>query len=412
MMMQNRLQCDVLVVGGGVAGIAAAVGATRAGASAIIMEKYGFMGGMATAGMVSTICGAYLRSMDGQAVPVSNGFVREFVEKLSTCQQVAPLPLPNGLFILPYAPWHVIRLADNYINDCAVRSLLHTNIISVTKEGQTVGKVECLAWNERIAIQPTCVVDCTGEALVVEMAGGITTRDFSQDASVLFRIDGLNAATQGSRLALMRTIVHAAEKGVIHEDCKNISFVPGHTEGNCCLLSVPIPHQGEGMSSVTEIELHGRRIIEEVMGILIEESYVSGTLVPQPATQVGVRAGKIAKGRDLLTADQVLACVKNEQGVARSCWPIEIWKGGRKPEVKYLPENDYYDIPAGCLIADGLDNVFMGGRCISAEAEAMGSARVIGTALATGYGAGTLAAFQAMGKQQHEAVAVLQEHQK
>ena len=128
--------------------------------------------------------------------------------------------------------------------------------------------------------------------------------------------------------------------------------------------------------------------------------------------QIGIRTGSLALGRNRLTVDHVLQCSKDDQGVARGCWPIEIWSGGRKPEVTYLPENNYYDIPAGCLITDGLDNVFMGGRCICAEERAMGSARVIGTALGTGYGAGTLAAFQALGKKQQEAINHLQEQQK
>ena len=130
-----------------------------------------------------------------------------------------------------------------------------------------------------------------------------------------------------------------------------------------------------------------------------------------PAVQVGVRAGRMAKGRDILLLEHVLSCAKHETGVARGCWPVEIWSGGRKPEVTYLPEDDYYDIPAGCMVADGLDNVFMAGRCISAEEKAMGSARVIGTALGTGYAAGALAAFQAQGKTREAAITFLRDQQ-
>jgi hypothetical protein len=159
------------------------------------------------------------------------------------------------------------------------------------------------------------------------------------------------------------------------------------------------------------MEIHGRRIIEEVMAFLVSQSYVPSSVCPETAVQVGVRVGRMAAGVDTLTLDHVLQCAKVADGVARGCWPVEVWRNGRRPEVKYLPQNDYYDIPAGCLVADGLDNVFMGGRCIGAEEMAMGSARVIGTALGTGYAAGVLASIQAQERSREEAVAYLQEQQ-
>jgi hypothetical protein len=349
--------------------------------------------------------------MEGKAIPVAGGFVTEFGGNLAARQQAEPLALPNGLFILGYDPWHLVRLADGLISDNSIHPLLHTHLVSVKKSGRSVVEIECLSWNCAHAITPACVVDCTGEATLVDCAGGVTVQGTLQDGAVLFRIDGLPVASQGKRLALMRKIVHAAEKGFVHDDCRNISFVPGHAGGTTSLLNVPIPGNGENASSVTAMELHGRRIVEEVMKFLVSESFVSSSSCPHPAVQIGIRVGRMARGRDMLMLDQVLLCAKDKTGVARGCWPVEVWSGGRRPEVTYLPEDDYYDIPAGCLIADGLDNVFMGGRCICAEEKAMGSARVIGTALGTGYAAGTLAAFQAKGKSREEAIALLREQQ-
>ncbi|HER62865.1 MAG TPA: FAD-dependent oxidoreductase, partial [Desulfobacteraceae bacterium] len=256
-----------------------------------------------------------------------------------------------------------------------------------------------------------CVIDCTGEAELVDSAGGETVQGTLQDGAVLFRVDGLAAGTRGERLALMRKIIRAADQGIIHDDCRNITFVPGHAGGRSSLLNVPIPHGGADSFSMTGMEIHGRRIIEEVTAFLVSESYVPGPVCPEPPVQVGVRVGRMAGGVDTLTLAHVLECAKDVDGVARGCWPVEVWSGGRRPEVKYLPQDDYYDIPARCLVAAGLENVFMGGRCISAEEMAMGSARVIGTALGTGYAAGVLAAFQAQGRSREEAVVSLQEQQ-
>jgi hypothetical protein len=91
----------------------------------------------------------------------------------------------------------------------------------------------------------------------------------------------------------------------------------------------------------------------------------------------------------------VLTCKKSAEGVARGAWPIEDWGQDGRAQLTYPPAADYYEIPMGCHLADGFDNVFVAGRCISASERALASARVIGTALGTGWAAGTAAAFRA-----------------
>ena len=96
-------------------------------------------------------------------------------------------------------------------------------------------------------------------------------------------------------------------------------------------------------------------------------------------------------------------------GVARGCWPMERWTNSPRPEMTYFNELDYYEVPLDCLRAAELDNVFVAGRCLSAATGAMTSARVIGTAMATGWAAGTAAAFQALGRPLDEAVATIRD---
>ena len=191
--------------------------------------------------------------------------------------------LPNGLFVLPYDPWHFIRLADGFISENSIKPLLHSYLLSIKKSGQSVTEVECLSWNSIVKISPACVVDCTGEATLVDQAGGVTVQGEMQDGAVIFRVDGLSVSSQGERLALMRKIVHAAEKGIVHEDCRNISFVPGHITGRSNLLSVPIPISGENSTSLSNMEIHARRIVEELMAFFVSESYVSSSGCPMPA---------------------------------------------------------------------------------------------------------------------------------
>lgn len=410
MTKQTGFQCDVLVVGGGAAGVAAAVGAARSGADVILLEKYGFLGGMATAAMVSTVCGCYLRSTKGKPQFMSGGFVQEFARRLSERQHTVAMSLPHGLFVLPFAPWHLVRLADILASENLVRCLFHAHLGTVKMSGKSVAEVDCCVWNMPVSIHPVCVVDCTGDSALVEAAGG-NRLETSQDSALLFRLEGLSTSTQMERVAFMRKIVDAVARGLLPDICRNISFVPGHMDGGSIIIKLPIPFSAMNPQAITEMEFHGRQAVEEMLGFLVAESLLSPDINPLTATQTGIRAGYVAEGEATLTAEQVMDCRKHQTGVARGCWPIELWHGGRRPETIYLHEEDYYDIPVGCMVAKGFDNVFMGGRCISADSRALGSARVIGTALGTGYAAGTLAAFQASGKQRDKAITVLREQQ-
>jgi len=128
------------------------------------------------------------------------------------------------------------------------------------------------------------------------------------------------------------------------------------------------------------------------------------------APQLGVRSGRRILGRARLADADVLNVRKSPQAIARGCWPMERWGKSPRPEMNYFTERDFYDIPLNCLRPVELENVFVAGRCLSAETGAMTSARVIGTALATGWAAGTAAAFQAAGRSPDDAVAQIQKN--
>src|SRR5580658_6303311 len=122
--------CDVLVVGGGAAGIAAATAAGRTGARTLLLERYGFLGGLASAAWVGTICGLYLRDTTGaNATPVSGGFPQEFASRLQTASSIPPLRVDPGLWVLPYHPPDFARVADAIIGETKnVTTILHTTV--------------------------------------------------------------------------------------------------------------------------------------------------------------------------------------------------------------------------------------------------------------------------------------------
>src|SRR5579862_3110251 len=117
-MSSSVITCDVLVIGGGTAGIAAATAAGRAGARTILLERYGFLGGLASAAWVGTICGLYLRDTKGpKAMPVSEGFPQEFALRLQNASDSTPLRVDAGLWVLPYQPFDFARVGEAIVSE-------------------------------------------------------------------------------------------------------------------------------------------------------------------------------------------------------------------------------------------------------------------------------------------------------
>ena len=126
------------------------------------------------------------------------------------------------------------------------------------------------------------------------------------------------------------------------------------------------------------------------------------------APEVGIRTGPRHLGKQVLTEAEVLGCLKTTDTVARGAWPIEHWPPGENPVMMYFDLDDYYDIPVGALCSASIENLFFGGRNLSATDQAVASARVIGTALATGYAAGKLAAGCIQNKESQPTITAIQ----
>jgi hypothetical protein len=409
--MTAERDCDVLVVGGGAAGIAAGVAAARTlatlrpadSARVLLLEKYGFLGGLATAGMVGTLCGTYLREEGNAARFLCDGFVREWTERLAKACSSAPLHLFEGLRVLPYDAWAFQHLADELVRETPGLDLaLHGTLCSVEAERGRVVEARALVWDRAVVLRPTVVVDCTGEATVVALAGGhVEDLASSQAVSAIFCMEGVETAFQGEpgRLSLLRDIARGIDDGRLPPACGRVSVVPANwraAEGRIC-LKLTLPERAEAdWNRMTQLELRARQLVEELRHFLVTTCPAfRHARLSHAAAQVGLRLGRRAKGRAVLTETDVLTCKKSAEGVARGAWPIEDWGQDGRAQLTYPPAADYYEIPMGCLLADGFDNVFVAGRCISASERALASARVIGTALGTGWAAGTAAAFRA-----------------
>jgi hypothetical protein len=409
------LTCDVLVIGGGAAGVAAATAAGRAGARTVLLERYGFLGGLATTAQVGTICGLFLRDTTGaEATPVAGGFANEFASRLQQAGSTKPLRVDPGLWVLPYSPPTFAHVADAVVSESKnVTVILHATVAEARAEGSQMNLVRALAWNEPLNFSPKAVVDCTGEATAAALAGANSENGATdQSPALVFVLENVDPGlAERGLLEVRRELRRAVESGSLPAICERLALVPGGgANGRLALKLSLLPANPDRAlwQQVTDWERESRALLEPLHRFLVGNvAAFRNARLDSVAPQLGVRSGRRILGRARLTDEEVLSARKSPLGIARGCWPMERWGKSPRPEMNYFAERDYYDIPLDCLRPVELENVFVAGRCLSAETGAMTSARVIGTALATGWAAGTAAACQAADRTVDEAVALI-----
>lgn len=395
------MTADVAVVGGGPAGIAAAVAAAATGARTALIEHQDMLGGNATAGMVGTICGLYVTRPEGDPAQANDGFPRSFAERLAALPGCGGPVRQGRVHVLPYAPFAFAWLADRLVADEAGVDLrLRTHLVGAEASGRRVVALRLDGPDGPIELAPAAVVDCTGDGALARALGataGAAAGEARQSPALVFVLqhvdtEGLRGAR---RLSVLRALLAAEEAERLPTGSSHLVFRPSSHPGELVLkLTLSDLPPGPGGDDVTRAAVEGRRRIAEIVSFLErEEPAFSRAFLSHVAPQLGRRESGTLDGRYRLTRADVLGARSFDDAAARGAWPIELWEDGRRgASYEHLEDAATYDIPLRCLAASGFDNLFAAGRCLSATHEALGSARVIGTALATGEAAGRAAA--------------------
>jgi hypothetical protein len=398
----RALSYDVVVMGGGAAGLAAAVAAARSGARTALVERYGFLGGMATAGMVSTVCGLYRTASSGPPEPLNEGFADAVARRLAAMPGCGAPVRRGRTYVLPYTPFAFACLADELTASASPLDVyLHTFLMGVEPGAGRVEAVRVATWERVVELTARAIVDASGDAVVAHLAGVTTVtaplaeRQLPSLVFVLQHVD-TDALGPGPRVALLRSLVAAEQEGRLPKGAANLALAPSPQPGEvvCKLtLSGIVEELPASRDFLTVAEQEGRKRAFAVTEFLKTLPAFARAFVSHAAPQVGVRESRRVIGRYQLTREDVLSGRKFADGIARASWPIELWEEGRLGATyEYLDDGTHYDIPLRCLQARDVENLFVAGRCMSATHEALGSARVIGTCLATGEAVGRAAA--------------------
>jgi hypothetical protein len=395
---------DVCVVGGGPAGLGAALAAARRGATVCLLERHGFLGGNFTAASVGTICGLYV-GRGGGFDYVTRGIAEEVAEALKAAgRATGPLPFKTSAVLL-YVPWAAKRLFDHLVTvEEGITLFLHTLVADVVREGDHLAAVVCATKRGPMAVRARAFVDATGDADLIVHAGAPWTlgdpghRQHASMQFVLQHADAARALTEG----LPRFAQTVAERGA-HLSRDGGALLPTFRPGEFIGAMTRVRAVDGGPLDVTDPaqathgELEGRRLAEEAAAFVVdhvagfEEAFLADT-----APVLGVREGRRAVGEFVLTGDHVRSLARFDDAVAAGAWPQEYHVEGRRTDYVDLPEGGYYQLPYRALLPAGLANVWVAGRCISADHDALASTRVMAPSLALGQAAGTAAALYAL----------------
>ena len=348
---------DIAVIGSGAAGIAAAVTAARTGRKTLLLDKNSGVGGIGGFSGLTTLCGLY----DDTRNFLNSGFAREFAVAITE-----EPPIKSGrLWVLPYRPERFRRVAEIFFAACpALKTIWNSPLKNVVVENGRIVSLNGFAVG--------AVIDCSGSAEVAAAVGAecFATDETTQAGAVVFALRGvtreINSTTAAAQVLLP----------LIRAGFPALNFHPDLEPGGLTLKFSGTPAQVPALIEFLRTNVAG----------------FENCSSPQKEFQVSRRAGRMIVGEYILTGADVLSAKKFPDAVASCAWPVEQWGTDGKTKVRFLPPNEFYEIPARSLRAARIKNLFMAGKTISADADAMASARVMGCCLATGEAAAKLAA--------------------
>lgn len=381
---------DVLVCGGGPAGTAAAVAAARAGARTLLIERYGFLGGMATAGMV---------------VPHFNPHHNGGINAEVIAQLIERRAWGAEGWRISFDPERWKHVSEDLVLDSGSDLLYHTFAVATLKDGHRVCGVVVETKSGRFAITADVVVDCTGDGDVAARAGaefekGRPGDGLMQPMTTMFRLGGVRWV-QTKSTQMWQLVQDAIDRTGHHfrlpYEYPWTIHLPNPDE-----VAVQLAHvrraDGTDVRDLSRAEVEGRRQTAAVVDFLTQhvDEFADAYLI-ETAPQIGIRETRRILGDYVLTGEDLTDGRTFTDAIATVSFGIDIHSpdeigGTGLPVGTGNGRRGAYDVPYRCLLPRGLDQLLVAGRCISGTFEAHASYRVKGPCMAMGQAAGAAAA--------------------
>ncbi len=401
-MTESAARVDVAVIGGGSAGVAAALAAARVGARTLLVEREPVLGGNAAHALVHTLCGLYLPAEAGDAVLAHRGIAAEVARALGTAPERAGrvwyLPAPPAVLSAIYS--------ERCRAEAALTLCLSTELVAarLARDARADSQLTLRRAGRSSEVGARIVVDASGDASAAHQAGAdfaIESAGRLQCPSYIFRVSGADtSALEGfARVQLSTALAGAARTGALPAFAESVVLRACGAPGDVYVtLNVPRPDGASwnplDSGCVSALESRAREAAEAIAAFLraTRAGFAASRLAEHPR-RLGIRETRRALGCVVLEAADVLEGRRRDDEVALSTWPIELWHDHRRAQLTHprAPSS----VPLGALISRSHPRLGMAGRCVSATHEALGALRVIGTSLATGEAIGRAAALAA-----------------
>jgi hypothetical protein len=411
---------DVAVLGGGPAGIAAVVAAARAGRRTVLIERYGFLGGMGTAAGVTNFCGLHA-NVHGEMHRVVQGIASELLARIDRLGGLnAPHLILGKTLAQAYDTAAYKIAADDLLAHHKVDILFHAlgaGVVMHDEKRIHVLLVETKAGRQ--AIRAGIFIDCSGDGDLAAWAGAPFEVGDSEGRmlypSMMFRLNGIDPEKAGEAWKTIPALMEKAEAAGTHKFPRKAAIVRPQRSGiewrvNFTQLAREDGRAINGIEpdDLTRGEIEGRRQAVEAFAFLrtvpgFEKSYI----VDLPP-QLGIRETRRVKGGYMLSGEDVLGCASFDDSIGVNGWPIEAHVAG---DVIFtfppIPEScGFNELPYRMLVPEGIDNLLVAGRCASMTHEGQSAARVSGACFAMGEAAGSAAALALSGNTNPRDIAV------
>lgn len=425
----QQLQFDVAVIGGGPAGIAAALASARNGARVLLAERHEYLGGNMSSGL------PLLGFLDKNGNQVTGGIAQEIVDKLTlrgACLGHNPCPLHNSVTIIDSEMMKV--LAFEMCREAGIQVLLHSEVVDVNVENGRIDQVYLMGKGTRYDIKASVFIDGTGDGDVAFLAGatyekGQQDTGVLQPPSLLFTLNNFNEekfwkfleehpedlipaesmnVSNGYDvpyfrshpgyvfLGLRNTLSRMSEQNIKPFKRDTLIYIKTPYDGKICINATRILNfDGTNLMDLTRAGEEGMQQIASITEFL--KKYIPGfedTYVSNINSSIGIRETRRFSGIKKLTIDNVTKGAIPEDSIALGSYKVDI-HSGLNSSTDLIDLEGPYGIPLGCLISSDVSNLVLSGRCISMDAPSLASARVMTTCMAIGQAAGVCASLAA-----------------
>ncbi len=392
---------DVIVAGGGSAGLAAALSAAREGARTLLIERQQALGGVGANAMVHTFCGLFHPDVSQGPQWLNPGIPTEIGQRLLQLTGQTSPDLMGRVYVLRHQPALLAQLASTL---CAAEPSL---TVQTGAELTAVGP-DAEGWQLTInglKVKTKAVVDTTGDAAAARCLGDrhwqIAPGQRLYRPAYVFSLAGVRTALDDSaRLQIAALLVRAVKAGTLPGSALGAALRNSPFAGEV-FITLDLEAGGAAWDPLDPdktraLEIEGRETAEALWRFL--RTHHEAFAASQPPTlpvQAGIRESARWQGDYVLTANDLISCRRFENEAALAGWPLEIRENACGPKFRFFDHPEPAGIPMDCLRHSDLPGIFFAGRCVSCDHEALASVRVMGTCLATGQAAGKLATFPA-----------------